>query len=254
MDIYPIPALKDNYIWAIINSQQQAIIIDPGDARPVQTFLQQHQLTLHAILITHHHWDHTNGISALTQGLNIEVYGPKQDPVSGVTKKIAEHDIVSFPAFQLNFSILEIPGHTLGHIAYYAPGMLFCGDTLFAAGCGRLFEGTAEQMYTTLQKLAALPDDTAVYCAHEYTLHNLHFAQLVEPNNPHIQSRLKHVQSLRAQHKPSLPSIMSEEKLTNPFLRCEIDEVKQRAEKQSGVSLTNPVDVFRVVREWKDGF
>ena len=168
MEIIPITALKDNYIWAIIDSQKKsALVVDPGEAKPVIDFLKQQQLTLVGILITHHHWDHTNGITELKEKFNIPVIGSAKENVSGVTKSVKEPDMID-----LNnkiFYVLDIPGHTLGHIAYYGLNSIFCGDTLFSAGCGRLFEGTPEQMYMTLQKMAALPDVTKIYCGHEYT-------------------------------------------------------------------------------------
>ncbi len=225
-DITPIPALKDNYIWAIINrTNNTVLIVDPGEAEPVNTFLHEHKLTLSGILLTHHHWDHTNGAASLSKQHHVPVIGPEKDRIAGLTRAVHEGDEVNIAGFPLTFKVMEIPGHTLGHIAYYSPGMLFCGDTLFAAGCGRIFEGTPPQMFATLQKLAALPDDTNVYCAHEYTVNNLRFAEVVEPDNANIQKRMQKVRELREQQLPSLPSTLGEEKATNPFLRCDtVDE------------------------------
>jgi hydroxyacylglutathione hydrolase len=256
IEIKPIASLKDNYIWAIIdNNAREVIIIDPGDAKPVEAFLKQHSLRLSAILITHHHWDHTNGVSELKKRYNPMVYAPAHDNVKDADILLTESsDGIEFLKQSLSFSILDIPGHTLGHIAYYSPGMLFCGDTLFAAGCGRLFEGTAEQLYTSLQKMAALPNDTKVYCAHEYTLNNLRFAAVVEPNNQAIQERIDQVTALQADNLPSLPSLLAEEKLTNPFLRCNVKDVIAAAEKFAGEKLSTPVEVFAALRKWKDGF
>src|SRR5579863_6235973 len=210
--IIPIPILKDNYVWTILDTQQNtALIVDPGDAIPVQYFLQQQNITLQGILITHHHWDHTNGIVALKKMYDMPVYGPTKEKIAGLTTLVNEHDTINIAAFP-HFQIIAIPGHTLGHVAYYANEILFCGDTLFAAGCGRLFEGTAAQMYDSLQKIAALPDTTKIYCAHEYTLNNLRFAELVEPGNKKINERIKQVTEIRDKNLPSLPSLLSEEK------------------------------------------
>jgi hydroxyacylglutathione hydrolase len=249
--IIPVASLKDNYIWMLVN-HQDAIIVDPGESSPVQSYLEQHQLSLRGILITHHHWDHTNGLDALLAAFNTNVYGPKNETVKGMTHPVCEGDVVSFQDFPAKFNVLDIPGHTLGHIAYYANGNLFCGDTLFAAGCGRLFEGTAEQLYASLQKIAKLPDDTFIYCAHEYTLNNLRFAQLVEPNNEDIKMRMQRVQTMRDKQLSTLPSTLAEEKLTNPFLRCDSAEVIKQTEKQAGKRLVTSVDVFSALRQWKD--
>jgi len=236
-DITPIPALKDNYIWAIMNrTNNTVLIVDPGEAEPVNAFLHEHKLTLAGILLTHHHWDHTNGVASLGKQHHVPVIGPEKDRIAGLTRAVKEGDEVNIDGFPFTFKVMEIPGHTLGHIAYYSRGMLFCGDTLFAAGCGRIFEGTPPQMFATLQKLAALPDDTNVYCAHEYTVNNLRFAELAEPDNATIQKRMQKVRELRDQHLPSLPSTLGEEKATNPFLRCDT------------------VDEFTRLRKWKDDF
>ena len=250
-----IPIFNDNYIWLIINSiEKKAIAIDPGDANPLLHYLQSNQLDLAAILITHHHSDHTQGISALKREFSIPVYGPKNEQITGLTHKVEEGDRIHIPAFDRVFHVLNIPGHTLDHIAYTLPGLLFCGDTLFSAGCGRLFEGTAQQMYHSLQKLAALPDKTDVFCAHEYTLQNLKFAQVVEPNNQWIQNKIRQVSALRQDNRPTLPSRINEEKRINPFLRCEVADVIEAVGKWAGLKLDDPVQVFKYLREWKDGF
>lgn len=253
MNIKPIRALKDNYIWAIVDDAQHvAIIVDPGDATPVNAFLREQQLTLAGILITHHHWDHCDGITELRSHYSVPIYGPVKEKIVGVTEKVDEGDEINFDYLALK--IVAIPGHTLGHIAYYSPGILFCGDTLFAAGCGRLFEGTAEQMVASLMKIAALPDDTKIYCAHEYTFNNLRFAQLVEPNNKKITERLQQVKTLRDQNLPTLPSLLGIEKETNPFFRCDSAELIANVEKYAGQKISNPVDVFSRLRHWKDTF
>jgi hydroxyacylglutathione hydrolase len=250
--IIPIAALKDNYIWALVdNAKQTAIIIDPGEATPVDAFLKHNGLSLLAILVTHHHWDHTNGISKLREEYQVPVYGPASQMLTGLTNQVEENDEIRIDDFPKTFKVMKMPGHTLEHVAYYAPRILFCGDTLFASGCGRIFEGTAEQMYSSLQKIASLPDDTFIYCAHEYTENNLNFAKMVEPNNMNISKRAEEVKALREKKLPSLPSSLLNEKATNPFLRCESPEIKMEVEKYAGKKLDAPVDVFTWLRKWK---
>jgi hydroxyacylglutathione hydrolase len=254
INIQFVSIFNDNYIWLIINSIKRSVVaIDPGDAEPLLHYLQANQLDLAAILITHHHFDHTQGIDALKREFNIPVYGPKNGQIKGLTHTVEEGDRICIPSFGTEFNVLNIPGHTLDHVAYIAPGLLFCGDTLFSAGCGRLFEGTAQQMYHSLQKLAALPDETKIFCAHEYTLQNLKFAQLVEPNNQWVQARLKQVIVLRQDSQPTLPSSIEAEKRINPFLRCDVKEVIKSVEDWVGFQLEDPVQVFKYLREWKDG-
>jgi len=255
MKVEAIRILKDNYVWTLIDdATQNAIIIDPGDAQPVMDYLQQHHLSLSAILVTHHHWDHTNGIASIVREFNVPVYGSANENMHELTHPLTEKTLLQIREFPFDIKILEIPGHTAGHIAYYLPGKLFCGDTLFAAGCGRLFEGTAAEMSASLQKILSLPDETEIYCAHEYTLDNLRFAQLVEPDNQAIVERTQHVAALRNQHLPSLPSTLQEEKATNPFLRCDIPAVKASVEKHAGRKLNDMVEVFGELRKWKDAF
>jgi hydroxyacylglutathione hydrolase len=256
LDIIPIPALKDNYIWLVANRvNSQCFIIDPGDAEPVLSTLRELGLTLNAILITHHHYDHTNGIKDLCDEFSgLAVYGPRHEKISCITNPVAEGDLVTLSKLDCTFEVIDIPGHTSGHIAYFGEGMLFCGDTLFAAGCGRLFEGTAEQMYVSLAKIAALPDSTAIFCAHEYTQANLRFASTVEPDNKDIQARIIEVDAMRARQKPTLPSNLAIEKLTNPFLRCKINSVINSLKTQFDKNLTDPVAVFQMLRAWKDTF
>ncbi len=252
--ILPIPIFKDNYVWAIINTDTKtAFIVDPGEAPAVIEFLTQQQLTLGGILITHHHWDHCNGVLELKQHYSVPVYGSYKEKIEGVTKLVQGGDHIPLEE-SLTFEVIEIPGHTLGHIAYYARNRVFCGDTLFAAGCGRLFEGTAEQLYHSLQTLAALPEETQVYCGHEYTQNNLRFAKTVEPGNRAIDERIERVNALRAKQLPSLPSLIREEKQTNPFLRCSSPEVIAHVEHYAGKRLSKPVEVFAQLRKWKDEF
>ena len=255
MDIIPIPALRDNYIWTMIKPEDHtAWVIDPGDAAPVIDFLKQQKLTLKAILITHHHWDHTAGVAELREQQPTPVYGSAKEKIADVTHLLKDEEDIHMEGCPLTFHVIAIPGHTLDHIAYYSPGLLFCGDTLFAAGCGRVFEGTPEQMYASLQKIAALPDDTRIYCAHEYTLNNLHFAEIVEPENTLIKQRITQVSELRNKNLPSLPSTLSEEKETNPFLRCDSPELIAQVETYANQTLHNPIEVFTWVRKWKDSF
>lgn len=253
MEILPISALKDNYIWTIVNTNNRsAIVVDPGEAKPVLDFLKKNQLTLTGILVTHHHWDHTNGISELKNQFDTLVIGSANEATVGITKHVKESDHIKIN--DASFQVLDIPGHTLGHIAYYGLSSLFCGDTLFSAGCGRIFEGTVEQFYASLQKLAALPDETKIYCGHEYTQNNLRFALTVEPHNQYAIERLKLVDELRAQSLPTLPSTMKLEKLTNPFLRCNSPEIITSVEQFSEKKLSQPIEVFYWLRKWKDQF
>lgn len=255
IEIRPIAALKDNYIWIIVNIQQQcALVVDPGDAMPVLAYLNQHQLSLRGILITHHHWDHVNGVAGLIKHYPVPVYGSIHSQFSGLTHRLTENEVIQVNDFFPPYQIIPIPGHTLDHIAYYADNTLFCGDTLFAGGCGRLFEGSAEQLYTSLQKMAMLPDHTEVYCAHEYTLANLRFAHEVEPSNHQILERMEQVQALRKQNIPSIPSLLLEEKQTNPFLRCDVEEIIQQTERHVQHTLSNPLAVFTALRAWKNNF
>lgn len=255
MKVDAIAVLTDNYVWALIDeATHHALIIDPGEATPVITFLKQHDLSLQAILITHHHWDHTNGIAEIIAQFPVSVYGPVSENIPHMTHAIMEQASLSLQHFPGTVRVLEIPGHTSGHLAYYVQDKLFCGDTLFAAGCGRLFEGTPTEMYLSLQKILSLPDDTEIYCAHEYTLSNLRFAETVEPGNKKIAERIQRVTALRNKQLPSLPSTLGEEKATNPFLRCDSKEVKENVEKRVGITLQDNVAVFSALRKWKDGF
>ncbi len=249
LDIVPLQALRDNYVWTLRNARHAAVV-DPGEARPVLEYLQREKLALAAILATHHHPDHVGGIPELLAHQRVPVYGPKGEPIATLTRPVAEGDTVEIPELGVTLSVLDIPGHTRAHIAYYGAGSLFCGDTLFACGCGRLFEGTPEQMMASLAKLAALPDATKVYCGHEYTLANIAFAQQVEPKNTALAARLVRDQKLRDAGKPTLPSTLGEERATNPFLRAGLSSVKDAI----GMAGADDADVFAEIRRRKDRF
>ncbi|HEY3487561.1 MAG TPA: hydroxyacylglutathione hydrolase [Gammaproteobacteria bacterium] len=255
--VIPIPAFKDNYIWLLRRpGRPYCAVVDPGDAVPVLKFLRSESLQLIAILITHHHTDHSGGIAALKQAFPAcSVFGPRGENIPLLEQRCADGDKLHFQELALDCKVLDIPGHTAGHIAYYSADeehLLFCGDTMFSVGCGRLFEGTAEQMYLSLQKLTALPDETAVYCGHEYTLQNIGFAKQVEPDNAALRVWEQQVLRLRNAGQPSLPSRLSTELAVNPFLRTNIENVKQAVARYCGESLSAPVDVFRMLRLWKD--
>lgn len=251
IEIIPIPAFEDNYIW-LIRNQAFAAVVDPGDADPVMEYLQQHGLRLSAILITHHHGDHCGGAEELRVHFGCPVYGPRRERITATTQTVGEKDIVTLPELGATFHVIDVPGHTLGHVAYYGLNSLFCGDALFACGCGRLFEGTPEQMQSSLAKLAALPDETRVFCAHEYTLDNIRFARIADPGNAALQEREERERKTRAQGLPTLPSSIALEKSTNPFLRWSDPCLIAAASKFAGHSLTRPADVFAAIRQWKD--
>lgn len=255
IDIQLINALSDNYIACIINStNKKCAIVDPGDAGPVFNFLNEYKITLSGILITHHHWDHTSGIEKLLEKFDIPVYGPAKEPVTGISHLLNDGDIIHIEELKLSLNTMHIPGHTLGHIAYYNNQIIFTGDTLFTAGCGKIFEGTVDQMYHSLMRIASLDEKTLIYCGHEYTASNLIFAQTVEPDNIDIQNRIDHVSTLRQQNLPSVPSTLSVEKLTNPFLRCSIPSVINAAENHAQKKLNTPQEVLGVIRNWKNSF
>lgn len=253
LNIHAIPAFTDNYIW-LLQQDQRAVVVDPGDARPVIAQLSALKLQLQAVLITHWHPDHAGGAAQLHARYQVPVYGPRAEAakITSLTHLLGNGDTV--PVLDQEFKTISIAGHTLGHIALYTKEVLLCGDTLFSAGCGRLFEGTPAQMYDSLSRLAALPGATQVFCGHEYTLANLAFAQAVEPLNPAITQRIAEVRALRASGQPSLPSTIARECSFNPFLRCTQTAVIEAAQKRSKLSLLKPVQVFSVLREWKDKF
>jgi hydroxyacylglutathione hydrolase len=250
MELFPISALKDNYIWTLVDTvKKHAVVVDPGAAAPVIDTLQARGLRLAGILVTHHHWDHTNGIGELLDYAGaIPVVGSHESRNEFVNHHVKDGEEITLS--HVHCRAIAVPGHTLDHTAYYDAHtpFLFTGDTLFSAGCGRIFEGTAEMMYASLQKIAALPDDVKVYCGHEYTRKNLQFAEIVEPENQEIRRKLSSLQEC------TLPSTMAEEKLINPFLRCTKESVLRAAEAYAKVKLSRPVEVFAVLREWKNNY
>lgn len=254
MNIIPISALKDNYIWLLFNeATHQAFAVDPGDAGPVLLALQQMNLQLQGILITHHHHDHSGGIPELLQHYpDIHVYASDKSTLPFITHPVREGDIVTCGDIELK--ALAIPGHTLDHTALYNNDTVFSGDTLFSFGCGRVFEGTPSQMYESLNKLKLLNPATKIYCGHEYTLTNLKFAKAVEPDNHSISEKLIEIEKLRSQNIPTLPSVLQQELLLNPFLRCEDPAIIHAVENYSHEKLEGPVEIFATLRAWKNIF
>lgn len=252
-DVIPVRAFSDNYIWTI-RDKTHAVVVDPGDAKPAIEYLEREGLELAAILNTHHHADHVGGNAGLLQRWQVPVFGPLDPRIPEVTDRVGDGDRVRLPHFGLELDVLEIPGHTRTHIAFVGGGMMFCGDTLFAAGCGRLFEGTPQQMHTSLSRLAQAPDDTRVYCGHEYTLSNVRFARAAEPGNAAVAALEQRAAEQRAKDLPTLPSDIAQEKATNPFLRVNEREVIATASRYTGKTLSDPVSVLAAIREWKNNF
>lgn len=250
-----VPAFKDNYIWLIRGrGGDRVAVVDPGDAQPVIRELENRHLRPVAILCTHHHADHSGGIVELRTRFDIPVYGPAREDIDGVTHPVAGGDRIVLDALEHTYEVLEAPGHTRGHIAYVGQGAVFCGDTLFSGGCGRLFEGTAAQMWASLNRLAALPEDTAVYCAHEYTLANLRFARAVEPGNADLEAYWRQASAARAEDRPTLPSTIGLERRINPFLRVREPAVRAAAMARGDLKSDTDEAVFATLRRWKDGF
>lgn len=251
-EVIPIRAFADNYIW-LLRQGKTAAVVDPGDARPVLEVLARDRVELVAILITHHHADHQGGIADLLVHHRAEVFGPASENIVGVDRPLSGGEIVRVAACAIDFQVIPVPGHTRGHIAYYGAGCVFCGDTLFAGGCGRVFEGTPAQMAASLGRLAELPAETLVYCAHEYTEANLRFALAVEPNNALLKQRVLDAAAMRAKGLPTVPSTIAVERATNPFLRCDQPQVIAAARSWQE-SATDPVSVFAALRDWKNRF
>ena len=258
--INPIKAFSDNYIWAITaNNNNQLVLVDPGDADVCIDYIKQHSLQLHSILITHHHNDHIGGVDTLRDyclkhNWPLTIYGPALEAKDCSDIKLSEGETLILSPFDLTFTIIDLPGHTKGHIAYFGDELLFCGDTLFSGGCGRIFEGTPTQMYQSLNKLSQLPSQTRIYCTHEYTLANLTFALAVEPDNNDLINYYNHVRTLREKNLISLPSTIATECLINPFLRCDNATVINSAQEYANKDVDSGLETFTAIREWKNNF
>ena len=254
--VQPVAAFSDNYIWLIHSPREprKVAVVDPGEARPVLQEIERTGLTLAAILLTHHHPDHIGGVPELKRGSDIPVIGPDDERITVNTRIARDAEGVELPELGLAFETLAVPGHTLSHIAFWGHGSLFCGDTLFSGGCGRMFEGTARQMTTSLKTLGQLPPETRVYCGHEYTAANLRFALTVEPDNAACVQYQVEVQDKRSRGLPTLPSTLALEIRINPFLRCGQSNVRAAAERHAGRLLADDAEVFGVLRSWKDQF
>jgi hydroxyacylglutathione hydrolase len=257
MKITAIPAFRDNYVWAI-HDDHAAILVDPGEAAPILAWLEAGHIIPSALLVTHHHGDHTGGIAAIRARYPVPVYAPASENIPGTTHPLQGGETLAFPGLGVAFTVLSTPGHTRGHLCYLAaspdPGTLFCGDTLFSCGCGRLFEGTPAQMHAALSRLRALPPDTQVCCAHEYTLENLDFALLVEPDNPALHQRLAQVKELREAGTPTLPVSLAMEIATNPFLRFDQAAVVVAASQHAKLPVRPGLAAFTVLRAWRDDY
>jgi hydroxyacylglutathione hydrolase len=253
ISVYPVRAFQDNYVWTLRRGGD-AVVVDPGEARPVLAYLRAQNLRLTAILNTHHHADHVGGNAELLGHFKVPVYGPHDDRIATVSHRVREGDRFTLHEIGLELQVFEIPAHTRSHIAFYGAGMLYCGDTLFACGCGRIFEGAPADMYAALTKLAQLPAATRVYCGHEYTMANIKFARAVETGNAELALWELTAGALRANDEPTVPSTLAQEMRANPFMRCDQPDVIAAASKYAGTALTNPASVLGVLREWKNNF
>lgn len=253
MEVLPLRAFADNYIWAL-RENGRVTVVDPGEAGPVLRYLESSGDTLAAILLTHHHDDHIGGAAELLRHRQVPVFGPAVDAIPFVTHPLRGGEDIELPWPDSTFRVLSLPGHTLGHLIYYRPGMAFCGDVLFNLGCGRIFESTMAAMWRSLETLSTLPADTRVYCAHEYTYLNLPFALAVEPGNPALQARAAQLRPMIAAGQATVPTTLAEELATNPFLRCREAEVAASASRHAGHALQQPDEVFAALREWRNTF
>lgn len=253
MKIVPVRAFQDNYIWLLAHGRH-AVVVDPGDAEPVLAHLQQNGLLLCGILITHHHHDHIGGVATLLNHRNVPVYAPRNETFSFPYQPVGEGDKIILPELEITLEVLDVPGHTAIHVAYYGVNSLFCGDTLFGCGCGRIFDGSCQQLYHSLQKLAALPEQTMVYCAHEYTLENLLFARMIDPDNPALVARTHADRALVEQGLPTLPSTLALEKATNPFLRCDNAAIQFAARQINSHTADSAEITFCAIRELKNRY
>jgi hydroxyacylglutathione hydrolase len=266
LDIYAVPAFEDNYLWIISSDEPgkrdglcPAYVVDPGDGKIILDALEYNKLNLKGILVTHHHFDHIGGIEDLTDEFNLTVFGPELERIPSRTRSLRGGEMVKLNGLGCEAEVLFVPGHTKGHIAYHFKSgfehpVLFCGDTLFAGGCGRLLGGTADQLFESLELLKSLDPETRIYCAHEYTVANLKFALEVEPNNPAVQQRFADAEAARERGQPTVPSRLQDELETNPFLRCEVPEVVASAMARMPDYGDDPLSVFTILRKWKDGF
>jgi len=256
LEVTPVRAFADNYIWLIHGKTDRSRVaaVDPGDGQAAEHALRELGLTLTAVLVTHHHRDHTGGVEALVAQFGIPVLGPAREAIPGPCRPLGEGDEIELAELGLGFRVMDVPGHTAGHIAYVGHGAVFCGDTLFSGGCGRLFEGTPAQMLDSLTRLAELPRETKVYCTHEYTMNNLRFARAADPVNAATSAYEVECMKKRSLDEPTVPSTIAVEREINPFLRCDDDHVKRAAEAHAGRRLMDKTAVFAAVRAWKDQF
>jgi len=253
LTVEPIKAYDDNYIW-LITTNEGSLVVDPGESNKIIELIDSDKINLRGVLITHHHYDHTNGLSDLIKKKDLEVYGPNNN-IQEINNRVIELDKITI--IGIEFEVIEIPGHTLDHIAFYSfnngEPILFCGDTLFAGGCGRVFEGTYKQMFDSLKKISSYPQETKIYCGHEYTLSNLKFALEVDTNNHELENEFDNVKSLIASNTPSLPTTLQKELKINPFLRCDNSTIKNKVIKKFDM-VDDELEIFTALREWKDNF